>query len=258
MNYGLYLSASGMMTNLYRQDVTANNLANVSTVGFKRDLAAFRARDAEAVDAMAGGDLSHALLDRLGGGVFVQPMGFDPANGGIEPTGNTLDVAIEGRGFFVVRTVKDGQTSLKLTRDGRLTVDASGRLITSSGGHALLGEGGQPLMVDPAKPLEIDTRGVVRQAGNEIGRLRLADVSHASGLQRDEGGLFDLPAAQINAAPPAAARIHQGHVERSNADPIREMLSMIEATRAITNNATMIRHHDTVLDRAANVLGRVG
>ena len=132
MIYGLYLSATGVMTNAYRQDVIANNIANSETVGFKKDLALFDQRLTEAQQRRlaASGPLSpsNALLEKLGGGLLVHPTTIDTAQGELEPTGSPLDVAIEGDGYFAVNS--GGQT--RLTRNGQFAVDSTGHLILSN------------------------------------------------------------------------------------------------------------------------------
>src|SRR6185503_10320423 len=101
MIYGLYLSAAGVMTNAYRQDVISNNLANAETIGFKKDLARFQQRRTEAEER---GDESgtNALLENIGGGVFASPTHVDLSQGEIESSSNNLDVALEGSGYFAV------------------------------------------------------------------------------------------------------------------------------------------------------------
>src|SRR5215831_18455464 len=113
MLYGLYLSATGVMTSSYRQDVIANNLANSETTGFKRDLALFQERSTEA-----------------------QANPIDVHQGELEPSTNPLDVALVGRGYFAVQ----GQDGMKLTRDGQFMADRAGRLMLTNG------DGGQRVL----------------------------------------------------------------------------------------------------------------
>src|ERR1700744_3999436 len=101
MNYGMYLSATGVMANSYRQDVIANNLANAETVGFKRDQATFQQR-LTAAPEMGRRDLSDPRMDNIGGGFFIAPTQTDLTQGELETTGNHLDAAIVGKGFFGV------------------------------------------------------------------------------------------------------------------------------------------------------------
>src|SRR6185503_11059153 len=101
MIYGLYLSATGVLANSYRQDVIANNLANSETVGFKRHLAVFQQRPPESQE-LGRTDLSDSMLDHIGGGFLLSPTMVDTTQGELETTGNNLDAAIVGKGYFAV------------------------------------------------------------------------------------------------------------------------------------------------------------
>src|SRR5438045_6324524 len=101
MIYGLWLSATGVISNSYRQDVIANNLANVETVGFKRNVPMFQQRLTEA-QARRQADQSNPLLDHLGGGLLCAPTQLDTSAGDAEQTGNPLDLSIHGKGYLAV------------------------------------------------------------------------------------------------------------------------------------------------------------
>ena len=257
MNYGLYLSASGVLTNMHRQDVIANNLANAQTVGFKRDLAAFSQRAPESQEDLVDVDLAQDLLDRLGGGVLVAPTRTDFRDGALSETGNDLDLAISGRGFFTVQTVEDGRLATRLTRDGRLTLSRDGRLVTDVGRHPVLDTEGLPITLDRAQPVRIDDHGTIRQGNGVVAQLGLADVADDRQIRHLGRGLYEAPAASVTTAPRPAGLVQQGWLEQANVDPVREMVNMIETTRAIDQNATLLRYHDLVMDRAVNVVGRV-
>src|SRR3954471_17716697 len=117
MNYGLYLSAMGVLANSQRQDVIANNLANAETIGFKKDLALFQEQRTEAQLTGHHRDSNH-LLEPLGGGLVPSGTTLDLSQGPIEATSNPLDVAILGDGYFAVRSGEN----LMLTREGRFQV----------------------------------------------------------------------------------------------------------------------------------------
>src|SRR3954464_4887720 len=107
MLYGLYLSATGVMTNSYRQDVIANNIANAETVGFKRDLALFQARRTALQENGLAPSRSDKLMESRGVWVFASPTVMDHSQGEMEKTGSNLDVAIMGQGYYTVS--HDGQ-----------------------------------------------------------------------------------------------------------------------------------------------------
>ena len=147
MPYGLYISAEGAQVQSRRLDVIANNIANVDTVGFKRDLAVMQSRNAEAVErglvSPAGTDPWRGLND-VGGGVQFRQTVTDFSSGPLKKTGNPSDVALQGDGFFVVRK---GQDRL-LTRAGNFRLTAAGDLVTQQG-YPVLGEGNTPIALEP-------------------------------------------------------------------------------------------------------------
>src|SRR5271169_4235331 len=102
MLYGLYLSATGVITSAYRQDVLANNLANSDTVGFKRDMASFYQRPPAGEENPVAGGVGNAMLNRIGGGTFAMPTRMDTTQGDLEPTNNNLDLGIMGPAYFTV------------------------------------------------------------------------------------------------------------------------------------------------------------
>jgi len=259
MNYGLYLSASGLMTNLYRQDVFANNLANANTVAFKPDVATVKQRDPEAIEDPGFGD-QHRLLDRLGGGVLAGPQRVAHNPGPPQQTGRALDLLIDDPdAFFVLRGVdaRTGETRVNLTRDGRFTLNEQGQLVTASGGQPVLDAGGQPIRVDPDRPVAIDGAGRVRQDGDVAGRLQLVRTPDREQLVKLGGNRFALPEGDPRLEPVSQPAVRSGFVEGSGVDPIRALMQVISATKAASGQGNMIRYHDLLMDRAVNTLGRV-
>lgn len=258
MNYGLYVSASGVLTQTYRQDVYANNLANVHTTGFKPDVAIVQGRPSESVeDESSDFDVSNKLLDQLGGGVIAGPQRIAFAPGAVEPTGNPLDAALRrDDAFFTVRSVDPaGQVETTLTRDGRFLRSKEGLLVTQAG-HAVLNDSGRPISLPATGVAKLQRDGRVTVNGEERGRLGVVTVSDTAALEKRGGNLFGLkrPAKLTEVENPVLVT---GAVEASSADPIATLMAMIGATKAATGNANMIRYHDTLMDRAINTLGRV-
>ncbi|MEX2673305.1 MAG: flagellar hook basal-body protein [Phycisphaeraceae bacterium] len=256
MNYGLYLSASGMLTNMHRQDVTSNNLANVETAGFKRDLVSLLQRQPESA-ASGQFDLSNQMMDRLGGSTWVGASRPDLSPGPLKETNAPLDLAMQGEGFFVVAEQRNGEVAERLTRDGRLKINANGNLATSVGELPLMDAQGEPIALDPTLGVEVNEYGVVSQGGAEVGQLRLVHVEDPLSLTPRGQGLYAIDPDQLDNAQPAPGLVRQGFIEQSNVDPVKEMLAMIESSRAINHHGTMLQYHDQLMDRAVNVLGRV-
>jgi flagellar basal body rod protein FlgG len=252
--YGLYLSAAGVQTNAYRQDVIANNLANSETVGFKRDLALFQARRTEAQELGAPG-LSNAMLERLGGGIFAYPTQVDTAQGELEPTGNNLDVAIEGKGFF---TVNDGGQT-RLTRDGRFIVNRQGHLsLATSEAQEVLDVKGKPITLDSryvGGKTTIGRFGEVTQDGKAVARLAVVDVDDYSKLQKRGGTL--LTYADEGNFKPANGVLRSEFIERGNVEPATELSLLMDAQRQLEANANMIRYQDATLQRLVNDVGKI-
>ncbi|MFZ5829790.1 MAG: flagellar hook-basal body protein, partial [Planctomycetota bacterium] len=160
MPYGLYISAEGAHAQDKRLQVIANNLANVDTVGFKRELAVFQARYAEAIEQ--GSVLpGFGEIDDIGGGVMVVETKTDFSPAALKQTDVPTDLAIEGDGFFAV--LRDGTTYL--TRAGNFRLTSAGALVTQQG-YPVLSEGGNPVAINPAGgDWEIGRDGVLRQEG---------------------------------------------------------------------------------------------
>ena len=258
MNQGLYISAMGAATSMHRQDIHANNLANVNTVGFKPLLAAVRQRDVARVEDGLFHLPSNDLLERLGGGVQAMPERVNFAQGSIEVTGNNRDVAIQGEGFLMVRDSTHGDsTSTRLTRDGRLTRNAQGFLVLATTGQPVLDSGNGPIRIPDEAPVKIDADGTITQDGRAIGRLALVSVPNLERVERLGNGLFNADASTLDARRPATGRLVQNAVERSAMNEIDAIMNVTGAGRDAQANITMISFHDRIMDQAINRLGRV-
>lgn len=250
MIYGLYLSASGIMSNSYRQDVIANNLANSETTGFKRDETAFRERLTAAKESRKTGDWSDSVYEGLGGGLLAMPNHIDFSSGALTATGAPSDVAIQGKGFFAV---KQGDKTL-LTRDGRFSVNQKGNLVLQ-GGEEVLDNAGAPVHAGSDGPLAINSDGQITQNGRPLGRLGVYNVENPASLTKVGGNLFAT--TQNDPMRPAEATLHSGYVEQSNVEPTSEMADLMDTQRQIEANANMIRTQDSTLQRLVNDVGKI-
>jgi flagellar basal-body rod protein FlgG len=256
MIYGLYLSATGVLTNSYKQDVIANNLANAETVGFKRSMALFQQRRAEAQIAPDLADQSDPRLAGISGGTFLSPTFVDHTEGVLERTSSNLDVAIHGNGYLAVR---DGEQT-RLTRNGQMMLDRNGNLILADGSnHPVLDAQRRPIQIPagiPQSQIEIGSDGTIT-AGTlgAIAKLGLFDVDDTAKLRPRGGNLFVVPDDQQLKA--ADGTIAAGFVEDSNVDPTSELTQLINAQRQLEANANMIRFQDQTLAKAVNDVGKV-
>lgn len=258
MIYGMYLSASASLTQMARQDVASNNLANVDTVGFKPDSFLIRQRDTvRKEDGLFHLD-SNAMLERLGGGVMPLPTRVDTSPAALRETGDEFDIAMEGPGFFGVR-YGDGPDSLRLTRDGRMTLNAQGTLVRATDGSPMLSAGGGSIRLDPTLPMAIDADGTIRQAGEPVAQLMVVDAPRnallkaGDNLLRLDGGT-DAAERMLT---PARGSVRQHFVETSGVDPIKAIMAVNNAANAAQSNLRMIGLFNDIMDRAINRLGRV-
>jgi flagellar basal body rod protein FlgG len=255
MLYGLYLSATGVLTNSYRQDVIANNIANAETVGFKRDLALFMERRTAMRESGASPSRSNALLEALGGGVLAAPTHVDTEQGELEPTGNKLDAAIIGQGYFAVAHGND----TNLTRDGRFVVNHKGRLALANNENVeLLDVKGQPITLDGRMTSEINKDGTITQNGQIVARIGLFDVPDRAQLSKSAGSMLAYPELKRNLrAAPVNTVVRSEFVERANVEPSSELAMLMDAQRQLEANANMIRYQDQMLSKLVNEVGKI-
>ncbi len=259
MNYGLYLSASGALTALYRQDVFANNLANVQTVGFKADRPSVRQRDAESIEGGFSEFRKH-LLDKMGGGVMAGPQVVSFTRGSLTSTGNPLDLALrEDNSFFAVQVKNpiDGSTQIRLTRDGRLSLDGQGQLVTRTGGHPVLNEQNQPINLASDQPVQVSPDGQITQGGEEVAQLQITAVARRDQVVKMGQNMLWFENGMDQRVPAEDATVVPEHVESSSVDPVRALMDLVSATKAVGSNGNLIKYHDQMMDKAINTLGRL-
>jgi flagellar basal-body rod protein FlgG len=239
---GLYRSASAMIPRIKKQETVANNLANASSPGFEKDLVFTKELSrAEKKIAPRQSDWQTPMIDQVYTN-FVQ--------GGFDKTGNPLDLAIEGDGFFVFES-NDGIEVL--SRAGNLTVSPEG-FIVNPDGHRLLTDGG-PLNVGGGE-VAISESGQVQVDNEEIGIIRIVDVENKSVLTKVGRTEFVLPDG-IEAIPVINCAIRQGYLEASNVDVIKEMITMIATYRNFEADSKSIQAQDDSLEKLLANVGRV-
>jgi flagellar basal-body rod protein FlgF len=245
MPYGFYISAEGANAQSSRLDVIANNLANVDTVGFKRELACFQARYAEAIDkglAIPGS----GNKEDVGGGVLFRQTKTDFSPGAVKQTKNPSNVAIMGDGFFAV---KKGDETL-LTRAGNFEINSRGELVTPQG-YSVLDESGGPVVINPEiKHWDISETGALLQPGNT---QNLAIVKPAANESLVKYG-DNLYRSTTRPEPvlPTERRVASGCLELSAVSPTLEMTAMIEASRYFEANVNMMKSQDQMLGSLIN------
>jgi flagellar basal-body rod protein FlgF len=241
MDRMIYLSMAGAKATMQRQDTLANNLANVSTVGFRAELQAFRA-----VPVQGSGASTRVYA-------LETTPGYNDAPGVVTNTGRKLDVAAQGKSWFAVQGL-DGTEAY--TRAGGFEVAADGALVTRSG-LPVMGDGG-PIQVPANSEVSFGSDGTVSASVNgrstAVGRLKL--VTPEEPLIRSEDGLFraadgDLPAD-------ANARVQSGALEGSNVSPVETMVAMIAAARQFETQMKLLQTAEANEKASAQLLSLNG
>eukprot|EP01155_Anaeramoeba_flamelloides_P002058 Anaeramoba_flamelloidesa1056974_90.p1 GENE.a1056974_90~~a1056974_90.p1 ORF type:complete len:263 (-),score=32.06 a1056974_90:124-912(-) len=259
---GLYTAATGMTANQHSIDVTSNNIANVNTMGFKQDRAEFQDLMYESLNFTAGQTSEISTnptgMD-VGLGVRVSGIQKNFLQGDLKLTSNTLDLAIEGNGFFQV-TMPDGE--IGYTRNGAFKLDAEGNIVNGNG--YLL----EPQITIPENltNLSIGSDGTVTAedpttgAVTNLGQITLVDFINPAGLTPTGESLFRVSEASGEPIEGVATEdqfgsINQGMVELSNVKLVNEMVDLITAQRAYEANSKAITTADSMLD-TVNTLKR--
>ncbi len=235
-------------------EVVANNIANLNTTGYKADGSIFEEFLMPVAHAR-GVEGSRQKLSYVQDRATWHNFGAGP----VRPTGNPLDIAIDGDAFFVVQTAR-GE---RYTRNGSFQINAQGELVTSTG-DKVVGEGGPIQFQTTDNNISINPDGTitVREGGNSTsdsarGKLRLARFERVQQLQKDGASLFKAPDGLAPQAATTATRVVQGSLEQSNVRSVIEMARMVEVTRTYTQIATMLQQHGemrrTAIDKLAEI-----
>jgi len=261
MNPALWISKTGLDAQQTRMSVISNNLANVNTTGFKRDQAVFEDlvyQTIKQVGAQTSEDTQSPSGISTGTGVRVVATEKLHTQGNLVQTGNTLDVAIEGRGFFQILR-PDG--SLAYTRDGSFQVDSNGQMVNANGYQV------QPTITIPTnvQSLSIGEDGIVSAllpggtTPSQIGTIQTADFINPTGLQAVGGNLYVETGA--SGSPQSGTpgltgfgTLTNGAVETSNVNVVEELVDMIETQRAYEMNSKVISTADQMLQYITNNL----
>ena len=257
----LQVARTGLEAQDARMRVIANNLANVGTTGFKKDRANFATlayQDARVAGQRSSGETAYAAGLNLGTGVAVQSTSQIVTQGALNTTGNALDLALDGDGYFQVE-LPGGQ--LGYTRAGNFTRSAEGQLVTQQGyvvqPAITVPEGANAIAVSPDGTVTAVIAGDTEPA--ELGQLQVATFANPAGLQAI-GDNFLVETAGSGAAQLAPGgeqgrgAIRQGMLEASNVNIVEELVSMIECQRAYEISSKMVSAVDEMLRNANQTL----
>lgn len=263
---GLYTAHTGMVNEMKRLDILANNLANADTTAYKKEGTTSRTF-ADEMSLRIKDSSNMGIPKKLGDityGVHLGQVYTDYSTGNFKVTDNTTDFAIDGNGFFAVAfTDKQGNTSVKYTRDGAFTVNKEGYLVTKDGDYVLNATGamnGDPgqnnyIRLDPNAAITVNKLGYVMQNNQIVGTIGMVDVDNYDYLEKYGENLYNLLPGGNQIA--TDANIEQGTLETSNVNVVNEMVNMITIQRAYEAGQKVITSIDGTLDRAVNNVGKV-
>ncbi len=249
---GLYSAVSAMVMNANRQQVISHNIANLQTPGFKQILTT--AQDFMPEQAVyTNGNLQTSPIEfvgTLGLGTQVGQEFIDFGAGAMQNTNNPLDFALQGNGFFTVKTA-DGN---RYTRDGRFLRDAENTLVTVDG-YQVLDDAGQTIEL-PDGEVSVSPEGILSVNGTEVATLGIGVFADPEAeLEHTEGNLFTGPAASTGEEVP---QVVQGYLETSNANPSQLMTQLVEVGRSYEAAQKLVQNQDELLGKTIASLGRIG
>jgi len=246
MDNSLLVSLSQQLAAFRSMDVIANNLANVSTPGFKRETAQFEEYVMQ--EPPAEGQTGTQTLS------FVKDAGIlrDLSQGELNHTGAPLDFGINGNGYFMVQT----PAGMRYTRDGHFSLDPNGQLVNSDG-HPVQGDGGAITITPDAGDINVGPDGtissIINGNINQLGKLQVVDFANDAALTKQGANLYST----TQATQPATATVQQGMLEGSNVQPVIEITHMIDVTRAYQMTATLSSSQEDLMRQAISQLGAV-
>ncbi|MCB9365993.1 MAG: flagellar basal-body rod protein FlgF [Calditrichaeota bacterium] len=237
---GIYTSGSAMRAGIVRQGITANNLANTGTAGFKRDRFVLE-QEVQGTDGAPDRKLGESVLASS----YVS-MGAGP----LENTGSPLDFALQSKGFFVVAD----DTGSFYTRNGRFDRNAEGTLVDAQG-RRLQGQGGDITL--PPGTITLGDDGNLSVDGVIVDKLRVVEFTDPLKLEKSGYALFTDPNAAAGEDDVVRPQIAQGFLEQSNVDAVREMVEMIATARHYEASSRLMTAQDQSLNHVVNDIGRV-
>ncbi len=259
MENSMYSALFGALTQQHRMDIISNNLANVNTTGYKKDQSAFK--DVFVRYASDYADPNRTLQDRLSwpdSKIMSQTRltgdYIDFQQGGMEKTGNPLDMAIHGEGFFRVRT-DEGQTAY--TRDGSFRLNSDTGNLETSQGYELLGDGGPIQIPDNAK-VAVNEQGQVMADGEVVGNVGLVTFEDLGVLEKKGENLLQLKEnAQAQELPAEDSQVRQGYLESSNVEVVKQMVNMVDTMRNFESLQRVMKNSREADEKVTRQVGTV-
>ncbi len=255
MNRGIYPILSGALAHERRMQVFANNMANVNTAGFKQDEQAFKAIFPRLHNVIPAFSHSSGLVQQM----MARPFGPTERTfvaphllkttfeaGRIRLTGNPLDVAIQGPGFFEIKSPQ----GIRYSRNGMFSLDRERRLVTGLG-HPVMGMKGE--ITIPVGKLEITPQGEIKVDDKSVAKIKIMEFPEGEMPQKSSDGLFFSEKGAVAKNP----QVQAGHIEESNVNSIGEMVKMIQGMRGYESMQKLIQTLDRMVEVAIQDVGRV-
>ncbi len=255
---GLYSAYTGMLNEQNRMDIMTNNLANATTVGFKKEGSTSQSFNDVLAVKIKDESVGLSNVQRIGinnPGVKIGENYTDYTQGSFRITDNTYDLALSGDGFFAIEfTNKAGETSTKYTRAGQFTLNREGFLVTQEGDY-VLDTSSRRIQLDTLHDAAITKDGTITQNGQVVAQIQVVDFENYDYLEKYGETYYQaIEGANIIESD---ATVNSGYLEMSNVQTVTEMVNMIAITRAYESNQKIIQTIDNTLDIAVNQLGRV-
>ncbi len=256
---GLYAAYTGMLNEQNRMDIMTNSLANVTTVGFKKEGSTSQSFGDVLAVKIKDASVGLPNVQRIGinnPGVKIGENYTDYTQGSFRITENTYDLALDGDGFFAIEfTNKAGETSTKYTRAGQFTLNRDGYLVTPEGDYVLDTQN-RRIRLNPLQDTSISENGTISQNGQTVARVQVTNFENYDYLKRYGETYFEpLEGARTTAS---TATVYSGYLEMSNVQSVREMVNLITITRAYESNQKVIQTIDSTMEIASTQLGRLG
>lgn len=255
---GLYTAYTGLKNEQNRMDIMTNNLANATTVGFKKEGSTSQSFDTVLTYKLKDASVGLRTAQNIGSntpGVKIGENYTDYTQGSFRITGNTFDMALAGDGFFAVEfTNKSGETSTKYTRAGNFTLNSQGYLVTNDGDY-VLDVNNRRIRLDPLQGADIGSDGTISQNGTRVAQIQVADFRNYDYLERYGETYFQpIEGAELTRG---TAEVSSGCLEMANVQVVSEMVNMISITRQYESNQKILQTYDRSLDIAVNNLGKL-
>lgn len=252
---GLYVASTGMNVQTKRMDVISNDLANVSTTGYKKDtavVASFPQILMQRINDRENHIPNDKTIGKFTPGARVVDTYTSFTQGSLTPSDGVVNMALQGDGFFVVNTT----AGLAYTRDGSFTVNNLGEVVTKEGYQVMGQNGGLTLGEDyllTGGEVTLSEQGILSLNGKVIDTINIVAFEDNQALAKIADNLYQGDAAQTE----FTGSVALGYLEASNVNPVTAMVEMITVSRAYEANQKMVQTHDSLLGKAVNDLGNL-